>query len=147
MTTTKLFVKPLKKEGAKSNKKTANFWAKNQNNGLKKKKDTSAPLPLVLWRIPAQGTDVTQVAWSGCYLVATPKERNIIQSIKLWYTWTYRCPVSQHKNQFHGKTVCINTIISFKFNWQSVGLFAIRLNACRFLEHISKRQINKSSES
>ena len=47
-TTTKLFVKPLKKEGAKSNKKTANFWAKNQNNGLKKKKDTSAPLPLVL---------------------------------------------------------------------------------------------------
>ena len=35
ITTTKHFVKPLRNEETKSNKKTANFWAKNQNNGLK----------------------------------------------------------------------------------------------------------------
>ena len=60
-TTTKLFVKPLKKEGAKSNKKNCKLLGKKPNQWpQKKKKDTSAPLPLVLWRIPAQGTDVTQ---------------------------------------------------------------------------------------
>ena len=46
-TTTKLFVKPLKKEGAKSNKKNCKFLGKKPNQWPQKKKKTPVhPYPL-----------------------------------------------------------------------------------------------------
>ena len=74
ITTTKHFVKPLRNEETKSNKKNCKLLGKKPKQWPQ---NTSAPLHLVLWSIPGQVTDVTQVAWSGCYLVATSKEGKI----------------------------------------------------------------------
>ena len=78
-TTTKLFVKPLKKEGAKSNKKNCKLLGKKPNQWPQKKKRHQCTLtPCSLKNSSTRNwCNSIQVAWSGCYLVATPKERKI----------------------------------------------------------------------